>query len=99
MSLSSNLNSPLFSVSTPSAVLPEMTLDATAKRNNKRCGVPECKKKLLLSDLECKCGHRYCGAHRHAEEHKCGFDYKKHGVAQLSTSMVKCAGERMVDKI
>ena len=98
MNVSSNINSPLLSFPLATAQPPKMTLD-TDKRDSKRCGFSDCRKKLLLSDLVCKCGHRYCGTHRHAEEHKCEYDYKKHAVAQLSTSMVKCAGERMANKI
>jgi len=99
MSLTSNISSPLLSVTTASVSPSAMTLDNIPKRDTKRCGVPDCKKKLMLSDVACKCGFRYCGTHRHAEEHKCKFDFRTHGKAQLSATLVKCAGERLPETI
>jgi hypothetical protein len=88
------------SVSTlPSTVPSTVPSTGVPKRDLKRCGLPDCKRKLMLTDLECKCGHRYCGLHRHAEEHKCTFDYKQHGLAHLSTTMVRCVASRLADAI
>ncbi len=56
----------------------------------KRCGHSECKKKLTLTDFDCKCGIRFCSAHRHAETHACTFNYKS-----LSTPLVKCVAEKL----
>mgnify|MGYP003894645237 FL=1 len=35
----------------------------------------DCKKKVGLVKLPCKCGYVYCPKHRHAEAHSCAFDY------------------------
>ena len=48
---------------------------AKKKKKQKRCGHVDCRKKLKLTDFECRCGLRFCGLHRHAEAHNCGFDY------------------------
>lgn len=46
------------------------------KRNTKnRCG--ECNTKLKLFDYTCKCEIKFCGKHKHPEEHFCNFDHKK----------------------
>ena len=38
----------------------------------KKCNFKKCKKKLILSNLECKyCEKRFCSGHRLPEEHKC----------------------------
>ena len=47
------------------------------KPKKKRC--PICKKKLKLTDMECRCGNIYCIEHRLPEAHNCTFDYQKFG--------------------
>jgi len=37
-----------------------------------------CKRKSYMV-LKCKCEKLYCIIHRNAEDHQCGFDYKKEG--------------------
>ena len=49
--------------------------------NKKKCW--ECKKKVGYTGIECRCGFIFCGKHRYADQHKCGFDYKKEGRATL----------------
>lgn len=61
----------------------------------KRCGAGSCKKRLLLTDVACRCGYKFCAAHRHAEEHDCMFDYKTAAIATLSTSLVKCVAPKL----
>lgn len=39
-----------------------------------RCN--KCRKKVGLTGFKCKCGLLFCGQHRYAEAHDCGFDYK-----------------------
>ena len=58
----------------------------------KRCCAEECKRKLMLTDCDCRCGQRYCGQHRLPETHKCTFDYKSLGQTQLTKQLVKLAG-------
>ena len=41
-----------------------------------RCCAEECTKKLKLSDMECRCGKRFCLKHRLPEEHNCIVNYK-----------------------
>ncbi|XP_066385943.1 zinc finger A20 and AN1 domain-containing stress-associated protein 7-like [Miscanthus floridulus] len=42
-----------------------------------RCST--CRKKVGLLGFRCCCGETFCGAHRYAEKHACGFDYKRAG--------------------
>ena len=76
-----------------------LTESQTPVPNTKRCNHVACKKKLLLSDMECKCGIRFCANHRFPEEHKCTFDFKAVGNARLMKQLVKTEDKRMVDKI
>jgi len=80
--------------------MPVLMLDTQATpKNPNRCYHAECKAKLHLSDMACKCGHRFCGKHRYAEEHNCSFDYKQATVRTLSTSMVKCVASSLKEVI
>jgi hypothetical protein len=64
-----------------------------------RCSHTECKRKLMLTDIMCKCDKRYCITHRHPETHSCTFDYKASGIAHLSTILVKANGDRLKERI
>lgn len=64
-----------------------------------RCSHAECKKKLLLTDLLCKCGKKYCSGHRQPELHSCTYDYKSSGRALLSTMLVKSVSDSLKDRI
>ncbi|XP_047072286.1 zinc finger A20 and AN1 domain-containing stress-associated protein 10-like [Lolium rigidum] len=43
-----------------------------------------CRKKVGLLGFACRCGGTYCGMHRHAGAHHCGFDYKAAGREQIA---------------
>ncbi len=42
----------------------------------KRCFWKDCKKKLKITDMKCKCQHRFCSKHRLPETHQCTWDPK-----------------------
>ena len=65
-----------------------------AKPSN-RCSHNECKKKLLLSDIQCKCNERFCITHRMPESHNCSFDYKAVWQSQLTTALPKVIGSKL----
>ena len=80
----------------PSALT--LDLDAAAAApvkaaNPNRCGT--CRKKLTLTDLECRCKARFCAAHRMPEEHACTFDFKSHGLAFLEKQLTKALADKM----
>jgi len=52
------------------------------------CAFETCKKRLSLTDVACRCKLKFCGSHRHAEDHKCAYDYKKDARQYLSTTLV-----------
>lgn len=58
-------------------VLPENeVVRKKSKKRSKRCPFPGCKKKLALTDSECRCGSVFCIKHRLPETHECTFNYK-----------------------
>uniref|UniRef100_A0A6C0LQ20 AN1-type domain-containing protein n=1 Tax=viral metagenome TaxID=1070528 RepID=A0A6C0LQ20_9ZZZZ len=91
-------NSPVF---LPSQVLvqPPSLMLGTSEKPKNRCNHADCKVKLLLSDMACKCGSRFCGKHRYAEEHRCSFDYRQSAAKNLSTSLVKCVATSLKQTI
>lgn len=46
------------------------------RRHKSRCSHKDCRRKLKLTDLACKCKLRFCRKHIHAEHHGCSFDYR-----------------------
>ncbi|KAG2534666.1 zinc finger A20 and AN1 domain-containing stress-associated protein 7-like [Panicum virgatum] len=55
-----------------------------AKPVASRCAA--CRKKVGLLGFRCCCGETFCGAHRYAEKHACGFDYKRAGRERIAKS-------------
>ena len=79
----------------PTALDLGLSVSATATRaaNPNRCGC--CRKKLALTDLECRCKVRFCAAHRMPEEHACTFDFKSHAVAVLEKQLVRAVADKV----
>ena len=46
------------------------------KKSSKRCNFHGCRKKLKLTDLECRCHDRFCSVHRLPEAHDCSHCFK-----------------------
>lgn len=56
-----------------------------------------CTKKLtIVNNYTCKCNNNFCSKCRHAESHKCTFDYKKHGKDILTNSLVKVTCDKII---
>jgi len=66
-----------------------------APKEQKRCLFGDCKKKLAFSDFACRCGTRFCAAHRAAEEHKCTHDWKAEGKKTLGTQLGSCVNAKL----
>ncbi|KAL0478027.1 zinc finger A20 and AN1 domain-containing stress-associated protein [Acrasis kona] len=49
----------------------------------------ECRKKLPLSALKCRCEHTFCAEHRMAEDHCCPYDFKSLHKKQLENNLNK----------
>ena len=42
-----------------------------------------CQRKLGIYGVPCKCCHVFCSLHRHFDDHKCTYDFKKAYTAKL----------------
>jgi hypothetical protein len=69
------------------------TISAAAAPQKNRCG--SCRKKLTLTDMECRCKIRFCAAHRLPEEHACSFDHRGLARATLTQQLVKVVGDKL----
>lgn len=59
----------------------------------------QCKKKVGLLGIVCRCGKMTCISHSAAEEHSCTFDYKADGMKHLSTTMVTVRADRIEGRL
>jgi hypothetical protein len=69
------------------------TDDSKTQKNRGRCW--SCKKKVGLTGFECRCGFTFCGVHRYADAHACGFDYLSHDRAVLAKNNEKVVGAKL----
>ncbi len=81
---------PKMGVAEPSTIMLEAT---TPAKPSNRCGA--CRKKLLLTDLECRCKHRFCAAHRAPEEHACTHDFKADGQRLLTQQLERVVADKV----
>jgi len=82
----------------PDLVADKTVLDQPKKLVN-RCSQVDCKKKLLLTDILCRCEKRFCLWHRQPETHACTYDFKASGIANLSANLVKVGGDSLKHRI
>ena len=49
----------------------------------KRCCMKDCKKKLGIIKMSCKCGKFFCIIHRLPENHNCTYDFETEGKKRI----------------
>jgi hypothetical protein len=59
----------------------------------------QCKKKVGIIGLKCKCNKLFCVSHLQAELHGCNYDYKKEGQENLKKIMEVGPLTQKMDKI
>ena len=71
------------------------------KKRQKRCGHKDCRAKLKLTSIECKCGIKFCAKHFSFTKHDCSFDYLNEARKNLEKKNVLGGGEydKMGDRI
>ncbi|GMF25636.1 unnamed protein product [Phytophthora fragariaefolia] len=82
-SKSSALPPAAFETTQPAAKDAEKKADNTkpVQKNRRRCW--QCKVKVGLTAVKCRCDYTFCGKHRYAEEHNCAFNFKTAGKRKL----------------
>jgi AN1-type zinc finger protein 5/6 len=55
----------------------------------------ECKKKVGLLGIKCRCNYIYCSKHRYSDQHNCQFDFKAREKDLLKQRLVQVAGEKI----
>ena len=51
--------------------------NSNSNYNSKICYADNCKTKLKLIDMKCRCSNTYCLKHRLPELHNCSYNFKK----------------------
>ena len=69
---------PLRNATTAAPVCGDRKRAKNVKKSTKkaRCSHHGCRKKLRLTDIECRCEKRFCSGHRLPEQHSCDINYK-----------------------
>lgn len=98
MALSFTPKSPLILPNQLIPTISTMTI-AEPKQVKNCCGFTSCKKKLSLTDMSCRCGQRFCVNHRLPETHCCTHDFKKIGLSTLQSQLIKCNGDKMIERL
>ncbi|XP_056427523.1 AN1-type zinc finger protein 6-like isoform X2 [Hyla sarda] len=65
---------------------------AKIKKTN-RCH--ECRKKVGLTAIECRCGDIFCGIHRYSDRHSCSYDYKAEAAEKIRKENPVVVGEKI----
>lgn len=65
-----------------------------------RCNAVDCRKKLKITDIECRCGFKYCSTHRHMNDHQCSFlmNEREKQKKELKQIMNECSFKK-IDEI
>lgn len=76
-------------------------LSTVSAKKKKCCPFGDCHIRMKPTDtiIVCRCGQSFCATHRLPEQHACGFNFRTAATQFLSTQLVKCAGDRLVDKL
>jgi hypothetical protein len=76
----------------------KMSTSTTTQTDLEKCW--NCNRRIGLLGFDCKCGYKYCGLHRHPEDHSCTYDYKSMQRELLKKTLSSCAIEQnKVDRI
>ena len=60
----------------------EEVKNVSPRKQQEQCG--KCGTRVGYLGYTCKCGHSYCGKHRHPDEHSCHYDFKQEAKKKLA---------------
>lgn len=97
----SSICSPAFIMSTIISTISVLPSVDIREKKKKCCPYGDCRYRMKPTDtlMVCRCGTSYCPTHRLPEQHACTFDFRSTASTHLRNQLVKCAGERLVDKL
>ena len=72
-----------------------VSLHSPKIEKKKSCCFVGCRKRLMLTDMKCRCGSRYCSKHRISSDHNCTFNYKNHERNLLEKNNQQVIGEKV----
>ena len=80
-------------VSNPDKIISMKLVSKKPKKN--RCAFESCKKKIKMTDTQCRCEQIFCPLHRLPESHNCTFDYKNLGKNILKKTLEKVVNDKI----
>ena len=76
--------------------VPNLPPKSSKKKNlKKRCNFDSCNKKIKMFGFDCKCGFRFCTAHRYDFAHNCTVDNKTNKINELKDKLVKITPKKL----
>ncbi|OEL30911.1 hypothetical protein BAE44_0008069 [Dichanthelium oligosanthes] len=86
-----------FPLSFAPAAAPQVEKATAPKPKPNRCAA--CRKKVGLLGFAWRCRGTFCAAHRHADSHRCGFDYRGFARKRIAgeNPIVRCGAEGRQD--
>lgn len=57
--------------------------------SKRKCTFKDCKRKILWTIDECKCGGLFCNKHVFFNDHLCSYDYKQDNTNVLNQKLIK----------
>ena len=64
-----------------------------------RCTYGDCRTKVGLSAVACKCGFMFWSSHKHCELHNCAYDFYGVSKAELTKKLIKVVGNTLGDRL
>ncbi len=89
----SEANTPSASGAISLSTSPVAAAGSSPQTDASRCW--ECKKKVGLLGIKCRCGFIYCSKHRYSDQHNCQFDFKAREKDLLRQRLPQVAGEKI----
>lgn len=60
------------------------------------CEYENCKRKLSIVSLKCRCGNTYCTKHKFFTDHNCTYDYKENHKNYIEKVNQKIVTDKLV---
>lgn len=60
-----------------------------------KCEFNNCKMKIKITDMNCKCEKFFCNKHKYFKDHCCQYDYKIDNIKKLEKNLVKVVADKI----
>jgi hypothetical protein len=64
-------------------------------KNKNICNYNNCKRKIKITDIECKCKNIFCKFHKFPEDHNCDYNYNSEEIKKKCIESLKCTSNKI----